>query len=251
MILIVGSTKDDIIFFEAKIKNRKRENIISDDFHLITGNLFNQKIGILYNAHSSYLSEIVVYEIIKKYHVILVINVGYASGYTPDLKTGDCVIIRQLFFGDVNFTKMNHNKLGQIPSQPQAFLCDPYLTEIFISIADEIPGISFKTGSLLSINKVPESRKDLEEVAFENTALGENRNVLVDSEGAGCALACHLLDVPCLAIKVCERNIDSRLTVEHYFKVLEKYPYIGRAVASLIGEISRRDVKIGNQSEAH
>ena len=245
MILIVGSTKDDVLYFESKMRNKKAETVLTDSFHLITGNIFNQKAGLLYNVHSSYLSTLVVHEVIKKYHVILVVNVGYAASYSKELKDGEVVLIRQTYFGDVNFTKMQHTMLGQIPSQPQAFASDGYVTQLFSRALDNTLKSKYSTGSLVSINKVPESKDDLREISFENTVLGRNDNILVDSDGAGCALAAHIDNVPFVCIKVCERTIDSRLTVQHYLKVLEKYADVGKAVTSLIGEISRNDVRIG------
>ncbi|MBP5693888.1 MAG: hypothetical protein J6X03_00300, partial [Bacilli bacterium] len=237
MILIVGSTKDDILYFESKMRNKKPETILTDSFHLITGNIFNQKAGLLYNVHSSYLSTLVVHEVIKKYHVILVINVGYASSYTETIKNGEVVLIRQTYFGDVNFTKMQHTMLGQIPSQPQGFASDGYVNQLFARALDNTLKSRYTSGTLVSINKVPEAKSDLREISFENTVLGRTDNILVDSDGAGCALAAHLNNVPFVCIKVCERAIDSRLTVTHYLKVLEKYADVGRAFTSLIGEI--------------
>ncbi len=245
MILIVGSTKDDILFFESKIRNKKHEDILDKSFHLITGNIFNQKIGLLYNVHSSYLTTLVVHEVIVKYHVILVVNVGYATSFSGELKTGDIVLARQTYFGDVNFTKMQHNMLAQIPSQPQFFQSDGYLNQLFASVLEKTLKSRYYLGSLVSINKVPESREDLSEVTFENTVLGRTNNVIVDSEGAGCALASHLADIPFIVLKVVERSIDERLTVANYFKVLDRYADVGRAVTSLIGEVSRNDVRIG------
>lgn len=245
MILIVGGTKDDILFFESKIRNKKHETILGDTYHLLVGNIFDQRVGILYNVHSSYLTTLLVYEVIKKYHVILVINVGYAVSYLDTIKTGDIVLIKQTYFGDVNFTKMQHTLLAQIPSQPQFFASDGYVTQIFSKVLDTILKSHYLSGSLVSINKVPESKEDLSEISFENTVLGRTSNVLVDSEGAGCALAAHIANVPFIAIKVCERNIDDRLSVANYLKVLDKYADLGKVVTSLIGEVSRNDVRIG------
>lgn len=245
MILIVGGTKDDILFFESKIRNKKHETILTDDFHLYIGNIFDQRVGLLCNVHSSYLTTLVVYEIIKKYHVILVINVGYAVSYLDNLKTGDIVLIRQTYFGDVNFTKMQHTMLAQIPTQPQFFSSDGYVTQLFSRVLDNILKAHYVSGTLVSLNKIPEAKEDLRDISFENTVLGRSNNVVVDTEGAGCALASHIANVPFVAIKVCERQITDRLTVANYLKVLDKYCDLGKSVTSLIGELSRNDVRIG------
>ena len=54
MILIVGSSNDDILYFESILKNKKEFSVLNQ-FTAYSGEIFNQKVMLLKDMYSSYV----------------------------------------------------------------------------------------------------------------------------------------------------------------------------------------------------
>lgn len=86
MIVIIGETHDDILYFDSVLAN-KREEVILDKYKVSIGTIFSQDALIAYNLFSSSLSSAVLMHILDTYYVDLIINVGRCMTYLLELKT--------------------------------------------------------------------------------------------------------------------------------------------------------------------
>ena len=55
MILIIGQTHDDILYFENIMHNKENEELFNT-IPLITGTIYNQDVCLAYNVYSNYIS---------------------------------------------------------------------------------------------------------------------------------------------------------------------------------------------------
>ena len=85
MILILGSTHDDILYFESVMTNKKEEKIF-DRYSLIFGTIFNQEVVVAYDLHTSYISTFITAYIIQKYFIVLVFVVGRCIAYSKKIQ---------------------------------------------------------------------------------------------------------------------------------------------------------------------
>ena len=81
---------------------------------------------------------------------------------------------------------------------------------------------------------------------FDGNLFGESRAVVIDTSAAGCAAACELISVPCVAGKVVSRFLDKPYSVRDYGETIERYVDVGRALATVIGDIGRQDLLEGD-----
>lgn len=243
MILIFGSTHDDVSYFEDQLKNKATEKIFGK-YDLLTGTMFNQNVGIIYGGFTNYISVAIVSRIIAKNYVVLVINVGKGSAYGDGLKNGDAVISRQVYLGEVNQTGIQDAILGQIPRCPQSFVVDPYILETLNnSLNKVVRKNNTKIGTYVSVEKVLHSPKDLEGITSSSGVIfGHKEDVIVDSVTGGIALACYLNDTPFISIEIVEKHIGEESTVNSLINVINRYSEIGKAVTSFIGEITSNSV---------
>ena len=72
--------------------------------------------------------------------------------------------------------------------------------------------------------------------------LGHKANVVFDCLSGGAFLSAALYNIPAVAIKVSEKQVDEPSTAENYIAVLKQYSNIGRAVVTCIGDIGRNDI---------
>ena len=88
MILIVGSTYDDVMYFESKLRNKSEETILGQ-YKLMVGTIFSQQVGVVYGGYTNYLSALIVGTILaKRSSVVLLINVGKFTTCVSDIKPG-------------------------------------------------------------------------------------------------------------------------------------------------------------------
>ena len=249
MILIYGSTRDDVSYFETRIQNKKEETIFGK-YKYLTGTMSSQKVGVAYGGYTNYLSTAIISTVLaKNVDIVLVINVGKCSAYGEELKTGDIVISRQAYLAEVNQVGIKDAILGQVPTCPQIFATDAYVLELLNNCVNKIiKKNNSKIGTFMSMEKILHKREDFDKISTSNgVILGNKEDVVFDSCTGGVALSCYLHNIPYISIEVVENRIDEAPSISNYVKVIEHYLDIGKAVASFIGEISRNDVIIGNE----
>ena len=248
MILIVGSTHDDVLYFESKLRNKTEETLLGK-YPFYTGTMFSQKVGVIYGGYTNYLSTALVSTILAKNYVVLVIGVGKCTAYVDDLVAGDIIVSKQTYLAEVNQIGIENAILGQVPTCPQFYTTDPYVLSLMTdSINKILKKSAAKTGTYISIEKIVHSKKDILSISSANGVIfGNKDDIVIDSCTGGVALASFLNGVPYVSVEVVDGKMDEKRTVSGYVDVLKRYSDLGKAVTSFIGEISRNEVIIGNK----
>lgn len=245
MILIVGSNHDDVIFYQSSLRDAKEE-IILNKYRASVGTILNQNVMILQDVYTSYVSGALLTHIIEKYYVLMVFIVGTCFAYTKNLKVGDIALSESATFGDVDQIKMiKGTNLGQIPGYPQLFHPHPDLLRNVEDALNSVGKTNYHLCTYMNSSYYRKDEKLIEELSLEDTVVTKNRQTVIDGVTTGAALACYLLDIPFISIKVVEGLAGQKTSIEDYIKVLEQYSVVGKAVVACIGEISRNDVLRG------
>lgn len=241
MILIVGSSNDDILYFESILKNKKEVNILGQ-FTAYDGEIFNQKVMLLKDVFSSYVSSAVISYVIEKYLAILVIYVGEVQSFTDSLDIGDICICKQTIVGDVNVSDVINVSKGQIPGFQQSLFSNNEITEALKNALEIRSSSRPRNVTFINSNFHPDGKDKLDLVVQNDIILGVAGEVVLTSEVGGLAIASKLHDVPYAAVAVVGRKIGEEGNIDDYVKVLEQYANVGKAVISIIGDIGRTDV---------
>lgn len=243
MIVVVGSSHDDVLYFEKVLYNRHDE-VILNRFNIAIGMVFNQELLVITDQYSSILSSAVMTYILSKYYVDLVIVVGKCSAIDKNTKTGDIVLSSRIIDINADFTLVKNVGISQIPGFNREFKIQNdilgYLRQ----------GVNKRT-YVTSYNAVYFSSDNLSEEV--RNVLSENRSmfgitderIVFDHNSSGVALACQLKDVPFVSIKVVENKLEDQENIEAYLNVLDRYIDLGKAVISTIGDIGRNDILKG------
>ena len=241
MILIMGSSHDDIVYFESIIKNKKEE-IILNKYKATVGTIFNQAVMLLADVYTSYLSSVLATYIIDKYFVLLVFVVGKCQGGSKDLKLGDIAISRRIVFGDVNQTNIGSTQLCQIPNLPRVYDVQQDVLQTLETALSNRTYARFVEANYVSSNVFYKNEEELKYIKEGDNVLGFTESIVYDSESGGIALAGLLSNIPVIVIKAVGSFVGKKSTTDDYLLVLKQYASIGRAVVSTIGEFSRNDV---------
>lgn len=241
MIVIAGSTHDDILYFESIMSNKKEETILNH-YPIITGKLFSQDVLLVYNIYSSYASSIVTTYLINNYFVVLFFNVGKCIAFSDDLKTGEIIVCKHIRFADVDQMDEVGTRLGQVPGFNEKFEMQNDVLETLDKSLQIRTLINNKIGTCICSNTIYTDMSQLEPITHDNAILGETENVVIDSISGGTVLACSMHGIPFAVVKVVYKKVGEKNNANKYAKVLTNYTGVGKAIVTCIGDISRNDV---------
>ena len=75
MIVILGDTHDDILYFDSVLANKKQE-VLMNRYKVSIGTIFSQEVIVVHEMVTSVLTSAVLSHILDKYYIDLVISVG-------------------------------------------------------------------------------------------------------------------------------------------------------------------------------
>ena len=241
MILILGSTHDDILYFESVMTNKREEKILNI-YPLVFGSIFNQEVVLAYDMYTSYISTFITSYIIQKYFLVLVFVVGKCISYSEDVKPGDIAVSKRVILGDVDQIKEANVKLGQIPHLPRSLESSDEVIGYISNALEKRSFARYSIASFISCNRVLESRQQIQPLMMNDFILGHKNNIVFDCISGGAFLAATLYNIPVVAVKVSEKQIDQPSTADNYITVLKQYSSVGRAIVTCIGDIGRNDI---------
>lgn len=242
MIAVVGSTHDDVLYFESIMANKKQE-VIFNRFNITIGTIFNQEVLLMYDLYTSVLSASLITYILEKHYISLVFNVGKCVAIDKKFKTGDIIISNRVVDVNVDLTKVTHVDLGQIPGFKRVFEVQKDIITYTREGVHKRTYAAATNATFLSSDNL--SDEVLNKLRENRAIFGENNDLVFDSTSAGVALACTLKDTPFIIVKSIERPLEKEGDIETYLKVLDSYIDLGKAVVSTIGDIGRADILKG------
>ncbi len=245
MIAVVGSSHDDILYFESIMADKKKETIFKR-FDITIGTIFNQEVLLMDGLYTSVLSAALINHILEKYYISLVINVGKCIAIDPKMKIGNIIISTRVIDVNVDLTSLAHADLGQIPGFKRVFEVQNDIINYTRQGVSRRTFASAVNATFLSSDNLSEATMNA--LKERKQIFGEKDEIVFDSTSAGVALACTLLDTPFIIVKAIERPLEKEGNIENYLKVLDTYINLGKAVVSTIGDIGRADILKGGYS---
>lgn len=241
MILIVGSTHDDILYFESVMTERHEETVF-DIYKIQVGKISNQQVILAYDLYTSYMSSLVTNYILSKYFVILVFVVGKCVTYNNDFKSGDIAVSKRVILGDVDQILETNSRLGQLPHFPRSFYTQDDISDIVLKALEKRSFVHHQTATFISANAIYDDIKKFGHVSADGYVLGHKTNVVFDCISGGVCIACHIAKLPCISVKAVLKQVGEKTTSDLYINVLKKYTDIGKAIVSAIGDIGRNEI---------
>lgn len=240
MIVIVGETHDDILYFDSVLANRKTD-VLLGKYEVSIGTLFSQDALIVHNLYTSTLSSAVMMYILEHYFVDLVIGVGRCMAVSPEVKNGDIVVSKKVIDVNVDLTMFDNVAMAQVPGFERDFVVQNDILNYLSQGLDRRIAANYYHAVYLSTDNMSEQMFNVLKERKTMFAM-DNEIVVVDENAAGIALACTLKEVPYIFAKVAEHNLVQANNLETYVKVLSRYIDLGKAVIATINDIGRTDI---------
>ena len=243
MIVIVGETHDDILYFDSVLANRREETLLNR-YKISLGTIFSQEVLIVHELYTSILSSAVLMSILNDYYVDLVISVGRCMIVSDEIKNGDIVVSTKIIDANVDMTMFNDVAMGQIPGFEREFTVQNDIINYLSQGLNRRTSIDYHHAIFLSTDNMSKQMSDFLKERKNIFAL-ENELLVIDQNSSGVAVASYLKSVPFIVIKVAENYLSVANNLESYSMVLSRYIDLGKAVISTINDIGRSDILEG------
>ena len=245
MIVILGDSHDDVLYFETVLANKKEE-IIMNRFKISVGTIFSQGVIVLYGMSTSILTSAVLTYILNNYYIDLVFNVGKCISASDGVKAGNIALASEVIDANVDLSIFKDVGMSQIPGFSREFSVQNDIFNYLAEALENRPNIDyFRTIYLSTDNMSPDMVKYLREnktIFYRN-----DENFVIDHNSSGVAIACALKNVPFIVAKVIENGLDHTQDLKTYSTVLSRYIDLGKGVISTINNIGRSDILEGGE----
>ena len=244
MIVILGETNDDILYFDTVLANKKQTTLLNR-YKVSIGTIFSQDVLLVRDLYTSILSSAVLTHILDKYSVDLVIAVGRCVTVQKNIKSGDIVVSKKVIDVNVDVSMFENVALAQIPGFSRDFVVQDDIIGYICQGLEKRISVDYHKGIYLSTDNMSDTMRAH---LIENRSLFamDNENLVIDQNAAGVAVASSLRNMPFIVIKVAENHIDGFSNLQTYSKVLSHYIDLGKAVVSTINDIGRSDILEGD-----
>ena len=245
MIVILGDTKDDVLYFETVLANKKEE-IIMNRFKVSVGTIFSQGVIVLNGMSTSILTSAVLTYILNNYYIDLVINVGKCISASDNAKAGHIALSAEVIDANVDLSIFKDVGMSQIPCFSREFAVQSDIFHYLAEALENRPNIDYhRTIYLSTDNMSPDMVKYLRE--NKTMFYRSDEHFVIDHNSSGVAVACALKNVPFISAKVIENGLDHTQDLKTYSTVLSRYIDLGKGVISTINNIGRSDILEGGE----
>ena len=238
MIVLIGSTHDDRIFFESLITQRRKERILKL-FDASYGKLFGQDVCLVCDVYTNYRAQAVCQYLIEKYFVILVLSVGTCRGFSPERNRNDVVVSRTVVLSDVNQVPTLGGRWGELRELGERLESSRQVLSFLLPILKQRLFTPNYEADFVSSSHFYTKKEELEPRRLHGRLFGLERNIALDCTLGGIGVACSLYHVPFIALKVVEGNYAEPIDVNDYASILQKEAEVGRVVVNVINDISQ------------
>lgn len=236
MILIIGTTKDDILYYMNRMRI-KEEGKIAPLYPYYVGKLANKDVCLTYTGYSNISSAVIASYMIEKFTPYLVLMTGAVSTLNPKAKQSDLFLAEKIYLGDVDFTSYEGLKYGQIKDLPPFFSSDEDYIRMIETINSKTENRHLLRGPLISTNIFFHDEKFATKIIKERYGNIETMTVF-DTEAGGIAAACAIYSVPFLLLKVVNYHVGNDLEFISGPRIsVEAQPHIGYIIEALLEEL--------------
>lgn len=245
MILILGSSRDDTLFFESMM-GKSREELLFSRYPVRFGRILSQDVALVSEVYTNVEASAVTLHFIEQYFVFFVINLGTCVGYSDDCPFGRIAVSKETTFLGVDQIARRSVSLGQIPQYDTYLPVAPEIFRFLNPILEERIPNKYTFATFVTSDTYFTKKEQLDPYLFDGKLLAKDKGLILDCTFGGVALACSMKKIPFLGIKVVETKFTEPMDYLRYADILKIYTDVGKVVVSAISDIGSTDVLVGD-----
>lgn len=232
MILLLGTTPDDILYYKNRMKITKR-GFIHDDHPYFVGTFAAKEICLTYTGNSNLMSAVITSYMIKTFEPYLVIMIGSLYSASSKLKQGDLFIAERLYMGDVDYASFEDLHFAQALHMLSYYTTDDQYIKYIETLNSQSHNYTLVRGPLISMNKFYVDLEAAKKVIKKQEHFLGGATAF-DTEAGGTVAACNFYQTPWLLLKSISYEIgNDKQVISFVRKGLEAQPNIGYLIELL------------------
>jgi adenosylhomocysteine nucleosidase len=213
---LIGAMDEEVAVIKEWMTDVQETSIAGCDF--FTGQLDGKDVVLLKSGIGKVNAAVSTTLLMASFDPAVVINIGSAGGFDPELEVGDVIISDAVVHHDVDVTAFGY-RLGQLPSMPETFTADASLVSTAKNAVAKVGQVKAKVG-LIGTGDVfmcEASRVAQVREAFPTLKA-------VEMEAAAVAQVCHKFAIPFVVVRSLSDVADkeSPASFEEYLSVAAK-----------------------------
>ena len=132
---VIGAMEEEVELLRKQLANHSVTEIANSEF--TTGTYKGQELILLKSGIGKVNAAMSTTILLQGFKPDIVLNIGSAGGFDPDLEVGAVVISDEVRHHDVDATVFGY-EIGQVPQMPAAYKANKELIELAVQAVDEI-----------------------------------------------------------------------------------------------------------------
>ncbi len=232
MILLLGTTTDDILYIKNRMKVTEKGALKGSHYYYV-GEYAGKEICITHTGNSNLMSAVISSYMIRKFDPYLVIAIGSCSSVSDGLKQGDLFISERVYLADIDYDSFEDRMFTSALHMSSYYVTEDMYLKHIERLNSASGNYRLVRGPLISVNKFYTNKKDAEKEkkAHKNFLGGLTA---FDTEMGGIVTCCRFYEVPWILLKAINYEVgkDEQL-LSHVRKGVEAQPRVGELVAQL------------------
>ena len=232
MILLLGTTTDDILYIQKKMNVTEKGALKGDHFYYV-GIYGGKEICLTHTGNSNIISAVIASYMIRKFDPYLVIAIGSCSSASKDLKQGDLFVAERVYIGNLDYKSFQERHFTEaVHMSPYYVTEDTYIR--YIERMNVSSGnFNLTRGPVLNVGKFYTDLGEINDLITQQSEFLEGR-IAVDTEMGGIVTCARFYQVPWLMIKSINYEIGNESQfINRVRKGVEAQPKIGEIIAQL------------------
>lgn len=232
MIVILGTTPDDILFIRNKMTLKEKGALKGSHFYYV-GVYAGKDVALTYTGNSNFMSGVIASYMIRKFDPYLVLSLGSCSSASEGLNQGDLFIAERVYLGDFDFNSFENRMFTSALNMLSYYVTEDSYLRYVERLNSASGNFTLVRGPVISVNKFYIDKEEANQViASQENYLGGK--TAFDTEMGAIVTCCRFFQVPWLFLKSINYEIGrNEQLLSHVRKGVEAQPRIGELVEQL------------------
>ncbi|TKB51518.1 5'-methylthioadenosine/S-adenosylhomocysteine nucleosidase [Ferrimonas sediminicola] len=228
---IIGAMEQEVALLRSHIDDLTVTTIANIEFY--SGTLNGTEVVVTRSGIGKVTAAIATTLLVERFAPDAVINTGSAGGFAHNLAIGDVVISSEVRYHDVDVTAFGY-EMGQLPSQPAAFLPAQDLVDAAKAAIAEVGEVKAIQGLICTGDSFIADPERTKVMLSHFPAMAA-----CEMEAASIAQTCQQFDLPFVVIRAISDNANDDSAVDFDSFIVKAGEHSAKVVIAMLDKLNR------------
>ncbi len=232
MILLLGTTLDDILYIKKGMKITEKGSLKGQHFYYV-GTYAGKEICLTHTGNTNLMGAVIASYMIRKFDPYLIISIGSCSSASPGLLQGDLFIGERVYLADIDYNSFENRMFSEALHMSSYYVTEDMYIRHLELINSQSGNYRLARGPVIAVNKFYTNETEAAEVIAKQENMIEGKTAF-DTEIGGVVTCARFYEVPWLFLKSINYEVGkSDQLLSHVRQGVIAQPIIGELVKQL------------------